>query len=140
MEISVSWVADIVSIFAGLMTIIGLGGVVTWSFTRKGRQDFADTTISVFALSVKIATCGVLLWILALPAALLHMIIVASLGDGSFLFTEYFWASEKWYAYIVSYLLALLIWVPVFLLTCACIFSWSVVPLKLFFRRFTNAG
>ncbi len=63
-------VADVISVISGIMTILGVSGLVTWGFFTEQRGTLAENAISVFALSVKVGVCALLLWPMSLRDAL----------------------------------------------------------------------
>ena len=133
--INFSQIADVISIIAGLMTIIGLSGLLSWSFFKKARGNIVDDSISIFAMAFKSGLCILLLWFFAMPAYLLHIFVVLSLGKGHMAGTDFFWGETDWYAYVASYLIGTLIWVPLFVLSCSSIFAGSIKPFKEFWGR-----
>ena len=60
-------IANIISIIAGIITILGIGGIVTWSLSKKGKSQFSDTVLSVFSYGIKTVSCiilgAIILWI-----------------------------------------------------------------------------
>lgn len=128
-------IANVVSLIAGLMTIFGIGGLFSWSLVRKSNESLPDATISIFAMSLKLGICILLLWIFALPAHFLHIFVVLTLGKGRMGGADFYWGGEDWYAYIASYLIGFLVWIPTYLILCACTFSWSFTPVKIFVER-----
>lgn len=134
-NINFSQIADVISIIAGLMTIIGLSGLLSWSFFKKARGNIIDDSISIFVMAFKSGLCILLLWFFAMPAYFLHIFVVLSLGLGHIGGTDFFWRDGDWYAYVASYLIGTLIWVPLYVLSCSSIFVGSIKPFKEFWAR-----
>ena len=47
-------IGNMVSVIADAMTLIGLGGILTWGFVRKGSSRFADRIVDVFFFSIRL--------------------------------------------------------------------------------------
>ncbi|MEI7637024.1 MAG: hypothetical protein WCJ37_06925 [Syntrophus sp. (in: bacteria)] len=137
---TIASIADFISIVAGTMTIFGVGGLLSWSLVKKTKENLPDTTLSIFVMAFKLALCILMLWLFAVPVVLLHMFIVLSIGKGSIGSGDLFWGDEYSYAYIISYIIGVLVWVPAYFISCACIYSWSFQPVIIFFKRFSNKG
>lgn len=135
MNINFSQIADVVSVIAGLMTIFGLSGLMSWSFFKKSKGDMADNSITIFVMAFKSGICILLLWLFAIPVFFLHIFIVLTVGKGCVGGENFFWADNEWYAYIASYLIGILIWIPLYILSCSAIFAGSLVPFKVFWGR-----
>jgi hypothetical protein len=129
-------IADVISVIAGLMTIFGFGGFLSWSFFRKDKGTLADNSISVFAFSVKTGICFLLLWPMSALFFGLHIFVVLSLGRGSIGGADFFWNSGYPFAYLASYALAVLLLVPLYIILSACIYTGSFAPFRSFFRAF----
>ncbi len=125
-------VANVISVIPRMMTILGITGVVTWGLFSQQRGSFAQNTISVFATSVKMGLCVLLLWPTSALFFALHIFVVLSLGPGSIADGEMFWRPDYPVVYVVSYLLNTVLWVPLYALMCACIFTWSFRPFRTF--------
>ena len=130
-------VANVISVIAGLMTILGIGGLISWSFFRKERGTSADNTISVFAFAIKTGLCLLLLWPFAALFTALHVIVVLSLGPDSIGPDDPFlWDPKHAFAFSVSYILNLLIVAPLYFLVFACIYIGSIRPFRVFWSAF----
>ncbi|ENM5843797.1 hypothetical protein V4V60_004002 [Vibrio mimicus] len=128
--------SSIVSLVASVMTILGIGGFFSWSLYDKSHEpDLAGQTIAIFAYAVKFGLCLALLLLLLIPAVFLHMFLVVVLGDGGIGSSSFYWASDEWHAYVVSYILGILFWTPLYFLSTACIFSWSTTPFHVFYKK-----
>ena len=133
-------VANVISVVSGLMTILGIGGIVSWSLVTVERGSLAQNTISVFAAAVKTGLCALSLWPAFMLFAATHIFVVLSLGPGVVGGQNFFWDSSHPAAFAFSYLLNTSLWVPVYTLACACIFTWSFGPLRLFVSTFRRGS
>lgn len=135
----ISKIADYISVLAGLMTIIGVGGIVSWSFILRSRpQDFPDGTISIFVMAVKLVLCILAIPFTGLIPAMLHVQIVLAIGPPSIPVSQTFWNPEYPAAYITGLSIGIALWLPFYLLSCASLFTWSLEPFRIFIRRFRN--
>ncbi len=139
-DVTFADVADVISVVAGLMTILGVGGLVSWSFIQKQRGTLADNSVSIFAFSVKTGLCILLLWPTSLVFFALHVFVVLSLGPGVISGSDFFWHPEHPLAYLASYVLNVLLWVPLYILLCACTYTWSFGPFRIFSRSIRGAN
>ncbi|OCH70095.1 hypothetical protein [Vibrio splendidus] len=132
----VSDFANIISIVSGLMTLLGVGGFFSWSIYDKSKEpDLSGKAISIFAYSVKFGLCILVLLLMLLPVHLCHISIVLAIGNGSIGSSTMYWSEGNWYAYVVSYIIIVSIWLPIYLLLTASVFHWSFSPFKLFFAK-----
>jgi len=131
--------ADIITIISGIMTIFGVTGIISWSLVKESEQTLSQATISIFAKSFKIALCIVSFLILLIPMQAIHMAIVLSVGKGmmpsSIFNTEFWWGTSDWYAYLISYAVTVLVGIPLYSLSAASIYSWSIQPFIIFWRH-----
>jgi hypothetical protein len=136
LSVRLSDVANVISVISGLMTILGIGGLISWGFLKKDRDTLAANLVSIFAFSVKTGLCLLLLWPLVPVVFMLHSMIVLTLGPDQMASGSFLWNSDFPIAYCASYLINAILWVPLYLLLCACIYSWSFRPFRLFSRLF----
>lgn len=139
----ISYFADIVSIIAGLMTMLGIGGIVTWSLSKKHRSTFDDRVVSIAVYSAKIFLCMLPLWLYPIYREIVLPISGALLRDG-FGMDIGSWPYQMWWdkehpaPYLICHIFFGLIIVPLYYLFCKSLFQWSLRPIKIFFRVFTN--
>jgi hypothetical protein len=135
----VSEIADIISIITGIMTILGISGILSWSFTRESGGSFSSNSISVFAKSVKLGLCLIFQLILIIPMQGLHIFLVLALGEGvmpaSAHNPDFWWKENYWYAYVISYLIGILLWLPACTLSFSVIYTWSLAPVNVFIQH-----
>lgn len=86
-------IANVISVISGLMTILGFGGIVSWSLFTVERGTLAENTVSVFATAVKTGLCGLLLWPVFMLLAVTHIFVVLSVGPGAMGGDTFFWDS-----------------------------------------------
>lgn len=128
-----------ISIVAGLMTIFGVGGLLSWSLLKKTKESLPDATLSVVTLSFKLGLCVLLLLLFSLPMHFMHVFIVLAIGKGHLSAgKDMYWGSEDWVAYVISYVINVLIWFPAYFIACSCVFSWSIQPVKIFYKRLAS--
>ncbi|SRR6266436_1856475 len=123
-----SLTANIISIISGFITILGIGGIVSWSLSTKDRGPFQRKVAAVLAFSLKTAFCIFLLGVMAIPALTIHAIMVGfphNLGGANF-----FWDSAGQGYYIASYIFQGLLLLPLYLGLCFSIYEWSFDPFK----------
>lgn len=67
-----SLIVDIFGLIASFMTIIGVGGFVSWSIFKGGKDRLSSTILNIFAYSLKTGLCvlvGMLILLLGGPIA-----------------------------------------------------------------------
>ena len=124
------------------MTIFGITGIISWSFIKETNQSLPQRTISVFAISFKVALCIVSLIILIIPLQAIHITTVLFIGNGSMPGSiynpEFWWRESDWYAYLISYALVVLFGIPLISLSLASVYTWSLRPFYLFWHSVRN--
>jgi hypothetical protein len=120
--------ADIVTVVSGTMTILGIGGIVSWGFLSRGGNELAETIVMVMAYSIRMGVCGLLI----LPAYvawdfIYEITLVFLLGSLSM--ANLYWQNEHPVKYLAAYLLSLSLVLPVYLTIAACVFRSSLKPL-----------
>lgn len=129
-----SEIADIISIITGIMTILGISGILSWSLTRESGGTLSSNSITIFAKSIKIGLTLIFQLVLIIPIQGLHIFLVLAIGEGGMPASahnpEFWWRDNYWYAYGVSYLIGVLIWVPVCILSFTVIYTWSLAPVN----------
>ena len=132
-------IVNVVSLVSGTMTIFGLSGLVTWSLFKKERGYFDNKVLSIFAFSIKSFLCSILLLIMyglsAFPYGFVIMLYKGHLGADFF-----YWDEKAPIVYILAYLFAALLAVPIFCILATCIYSWSLRPIVKLWRIFTRSG
>ncbi|MDX6559124.1 MAG: hypothetical protein QOF72_2173 [Blastocatellia bacterium] len=128
-----SLTANIISIVSGFITILGIGGIVSWSIFGKDRGAFQRKVALIFAFSLKTAFCLIVLSLVGFFALLIHVIIIGfSRGLTS---STFYWDAQNPTFYLISYGFQILFLLPLYLILCSCIYEWSFEPLK----RLTSA-
>lgn len=121
-----SYFADIIGIISGIMALLGMGGILSWSVFKKGKTPFSDMVLSIFAYSIKTALCLLLILPVAGFAYLPMMILVATL-TGRTTSEEFAVFSPSTSFCIVTVVLGMIL-IPIYLVLCACIYQWSDKP------------
>ncbi|MCB0450967.1 MAG: hypothetical protein KDC97_12695 [Confluentibacter sp.] len=131
-----SGIADIITIIAGTMTILGVSGLVTWSFFKEKKGGFPEIILSIFVYSIKTALCLVILPVMALILFFPWMIAVGfSGGDiNAFPFSGREFPLGNYIGTLVISMLA----VPLYVLISASIYLWSPSPFIKFYRIFSR--
>ncbi|TVT53433.1 MAG: hypothetical protein FHK80_19005 [Azoarcus sp. PHD] len=130
--------ANIISIVSGLMTILGITGIVSWSLSKEAGQSISQASMSIFAKSFKLALCVVSLLLFLVVLREIHFAIVLSVGEGwmpgSTSDPNFWWKESGWYAYVISYFINILIGIPLYALIASSIFTWSLEPFRVFWK------
>ena len=120
-------IANIISIIAGIITILGIGGIVTWSLSKKGKTQWSDTVLSVSSYGIKTAFCIILgtiiLWICVIITS---RITVTSEGPVN----ELVW--WQFYFNLAVYFVLAVFAVAIYLVLCSCIYKSSLEPWQRF--------
>ena len=137
-------IADMVSIVAGAMTILGIGGLVTWSALRRGgRSPFQEAVLGVAATSLKVGFSLIMLapfamiWgtafqlIVIMVAGMLHSYVVD-------LIRQPWWDPAIPVPYIAAWLVPSLVLLPLYVVTTMCILTWSAEPARGLWRALTG--
>ena len=134
--------ANVISIISGLMTILGITGIVSWSLTKEVSQSISQATMSIFAKSFKLALCVVSLLLFLLVLREVHFTIVLSMGEGwmpaSATDPDYWWKESGWHAYVISYFIIILIGIPLYALIVSSIYTWSLETFRVFGKYLRN--
>lgn len=122
------------------MTIFGLSGFVSWSFFEKNKpESVADKTIGIFVFCVKIVICIILIPPVAIiPVIVQGQVVLLTSGANSLAFAEVFWGSLNPLSYLFGWVCFLALFVPLYSLICASIFSASIKPFIMFWSKFCN--
>jgi hypothetical protein len=134
--ITLSNIADIVTLVAGGMTILGVGGLVTWSFFKDGKDGFSSVILTVFSYSIKTALCLAIIPFMFAIMILPWIFAVAFAGGDTATspFSHDTWPLGNYIGTSVVLLFA----VPVYFLICSCIYTWSFRPFKRFQKLFSG--
>ena len=124
--------ADIVTVISGLMTILGVSGVVSWGFFARGGSQLARSIVTAFAYSIKTAVAGLLLGPAYWMWFEIHTFTLVLL-NGSLHMAFLYWDAERPLSYVAAYAVSLAIVVPIFLVAVTCIYKSSMAPVKQLF-------
>ena len=119
-------IVDYISLLSGIMTILGIGGLLSWSIVERKSNILANKIYIIFSYSLKTAAA----LFISIP------FIEAWKAVYTFLF-RYFasgaiplvWDSTHPVATIASYSGSLMLIVPIYLTITACLYFWSLSPL-----------
>jgi hypothetical protein len=126
-----SGVVEILSFISSIITILGVGGIVSWSVNQRDSSQFATTVYKIFTYSIKTVLCFfvfLILYILGLNLFDLSYSIIDSL----FWKTIYFDFSVGTISLtgIIVFLMNFGLLLPIFFLSCSSIYKWSLNPFK----------
>jgi len=125
-------IANIISIIAGLITILGIGGIVSWSIFKKSRTQWSDTVLSVFSYGVKTAWCITLGAITLSIYLFIAWFILAMLQ--AILYESAWGQNAKFRFEIAVYLVLVVFHIPIYLVLCSCIYKSSWGPWQRFWE------
>lgn len=131
------YVADVVSIIAGTMTILGISGIVSLSLFTKRESLLSNRVLSVFAMSVKIFLCLV-------PLPFLYLLLILPWAGAIGIFGGWIpsnplemFAIENWTLgnYLGTFVILMFVG-PLYLIFVACMLENSLQPLSRFWAKF----
>lgn len=135
-----SFIADVVGVISGTMAIIGLGGLLSWSFFRERAEPLPNAVLGVFVYSLKTGLCllaiAILLIISIFAAALFGNLVL--IGIETFIMVndfDYNYNQVSQISSAIGQVITLLMFLPVGGLACASIYTWSLSPWKAFYGR-----
>lgn len=131
-------ISTIVSIVSGLMTILGISGVVTWGFKNTETRPGADSIIIIFVYSIKFFINTIILAVLSLLAYMMNFGVVLVLKGHIQAESNEYWEKGYEFQHILSYLIVALLFIPMFLLLSATVYQWSFSPFNKFFSKFRS--
>jgi hypothetical protein len=129
-----SLVGKVISVVADVLTILGIGGLASWSVLSKSSGSLQERVAAILAYSVKTGACLVIL-IASLLIAKLPFDLLVNIINGHKNIDSPYWSSAEPLGYIVAYLITISFFGVGFLLICRSVYSWSFGP----FRSFKNA-
>jgi len=122
-----SLIADWVSIIAGIMTVIGISGIVTWSIGRHLTNTMANR---IFAISIQMLKIGLILLFLFILFFLWQtfygILLVIAKGNSH----NFYWDPNKPIPHILTYLISGLIFLFFSISGSFCIYLGSISPIK----------
>ena len=136
MNDGISNIADIITIIAGTMTILGISGFLTWSMFKEKNGLLSDKLLSIFSYSIKCALCLAILPFIGL-LVFFPWIFAVSLAGGDTSGFPFSGRELPLGNYIGTFIIALLI-VPIYVVICSCILEWSFMPLSRFAKAFSR--
>jgi hypothetical protein len=136
---SMNDILNTVSAVSGVMTILGISGVTTWSLIDKRRASFEDNVIGVLAVTTKIALSGLVLLVVFLLAFITHIFAELAISGRGAVPSE-LWEPDFATAHLLGWVIAAIIWMPLLYLGIASVFSWSLSPFGRFYRALSRKG
>lgn len=127
----------IISVIADIITILGIGGIVSWSIFRKNKTSLDQTIIGILLFGVKVSLIVLLLWPFFFLFYATHLFILVFFRDTFGFQLTYpmneFWDSNTSTPYIISYLVN-----AILLLPCYALLSLWILkrPLLFLWRLF----
>lgn len=133
-----SFIADIVGIVTGFMTLLGIGGIFTWSVFNKKNSPLSERVWEIFGYSIKTFLCLFLTAALYQPFWLLVSFAAVIFGDGSMKGLQEAIAIRS-----VPYMLGAVVlgslFLPLWVTLCMCIYTWSFSPLMRLWNGITRS-
>lgn len=141
---TVSLIADYLGIVASCMTFLGIGGLLSWSFLRRGTGQIADIAIDIFAYGLRLGVSLLLavifiafgVWIVRelLPPldALATDLLITARASLTYAELSGLYETLGW---IIGIITALFL-VPLYFLTMASIYTGSLEPWRRVLRVF----
>ncbi len=130
-EFTISQFANIISIISGAMTILGISGIVTWGLFKREEELLANKIIAVSTYSVKCFLCIILLFTIIIMFKVLYIEFVLLL-TGKFIETS--WHPFTDLIHSICYITISLFIIPLYVILCLCIYSWSLLPIRKFIK------
>ncbi len=133
---TLGWIANIVSIIAGAMTILGLGGLITWSAFRPGvKTPLQETVLGVAAMALKFGFCLVIGVPFAMGwGAAFSMMVIMVAGMLAFpvvdLGRQPWWDAAFPAPYVVAWVVPSLVFMPLYIVAAMCLLSRSLQPAR----------
>ena len=138
-----SFMADVLGIISGVLAILGVGGLLSWSVFHRGTA-LSEKVLVVFAYALKTFLCIALLGFMLIQASQFWDQAVYFLGgDDSWyklvpteeehifnqvrksMFEMYFSVEN-----VISTIITLAGLIPIYIILVACIYRWSLEPLR----------
>jgi hypothetical protein len=138
MNLELNYWANIISVVSGVMTILGIGGIFTFSLFKKGETPFWNSVIRIFAYSIRLFFCVIfglaMFGISYYPWYFLSDILGGNpdMSVGSIII-DIFHFGNTWATLIIG-----LVAIPILLIGWACLISWSLKPVKSLSGFFRN--
>src|SRR5271169_6771097 len=99
--------ANYVSTISGIMTILGIGGIISWGVAERTRNTFAARVVLILSYSIKTALVCALLIPLKFVWQTLYVVSFRYIGDGTFSYVNPYWYSSAPITNIVVYVISL---------------------------------
>ena len=134
-----AFIADILGIITGVMTILGLGGILSWGLLRRHDSPLSDRMLEIFGYSVKTFICIVLTFILFQLFWQFTSLASAAFGDGTYRDLQGAIAIAS-VPYALGALVSGLLFLPLWVVLCVCVYTWSFSPLIRFGKMIGHTG
>lgn len=121
--------ADWISIFAGLMTIVGIPGLAIWSFKNRLQRLSALRVYRVLLITLKIGLIVLFLGFMLLPFHFSYSSLVVMTKD-SIQSDTYYWDADHILAHVFSYLVSVFVIGSLSAIGSACIYTGSFRPFR----------
>lgn len=140
--------AAIISIISGSMTILGISGFLSWSFFQRDQNLLASKALEVMAYSIKVFMCIVLFFLLLLVFFVPWEAAVSLTGGDPYARIEVavgvrrsptFFENLFLFGNSIGTLIILLLFLPVYVIGSASIFTWSLNPFRQLWRTLSGS-
>jgi hypothetical protein len=130
--------SNYVSTVSGIMTIIGISGVVSWGISELLRSNFAAKVFLVFVYSMKTALAFALFIPIFFSWNLVYLFTFLTIDDGTLSYVNFFWDNSHPLANVFAYLVSLGFFIPFYAISVACFYSGSLTPVSGLIRALTR--
>ena len=129
-------IVDYVSLISGIMAILGLGGLFSWGIAARLNNVFASKVSSVFAYALKTALALILIIPFFEAWKALYIQLFRYFASGAI---PLLWDWSHPVATIASYGGSILLIAPTYLIVTACLYLWSLSPVRHVWRAISGA-
>jgi hypothetical protein len=142
-RVQIAITADIISIVSGIITILGIGGILSWSFFKGHSGQLSNTVLGIVSYVLKIGLClflGVAFILLAavMISTLQFWVLPLALTSlPTYNFYKYD-ATVETPARLIAVVTSILVLLPAYLLSCASVFNGSIEPWRRFISVFRH--
>lgn len=130
---------DFLGLFADILTIWGVSGVIILSFMKKtfSSNSVPDIGINLFVIMYRVAL-SILTVLVLMGLASFFFIFTILFSSGDFGEGDGIWNTEKIVEYLFAYFMIFLIFFPLTILLISSIMTCSLSPFRIFWKRLRN--
>ncbi|AFL73258.1 hypothetical protein [Thiocystis violascens] len=127
---TLSYLADIVTLIAGAMTILGLSGLLSWSYFHKNESPLSERVLTIFAYSIKTSLACVLTYYAYWLWSWFYLWLLVDFWGSALHMAKFYWNQEEAPRYLFAYFFSLALFVPLYVSSVIALYSSSFVPIK----------